>query len=90
MRMPACLIGLLLVLLTSCITPEQKTMSADYDLVIRNGTIYDGSGQTPFVGDVAIKGDTIAAVGKRMDARRKAEIDARGRAVAPGFINMLS
>ncbi|PYI86372.1 MAG: aminoacylase [Verrucomicrobia bacterium] len=88
--MPACLIGLLLVLLTSCITPEQKTMSADYDLVIRNGTIYDGSGQTPFVGDVAIKGDTIAAVGKRMDARRKAEIDARGRAVAPGFINMLS
>src|SRR5205823_10805000 len=57
---------------------------------IRNGTIYDGSARAPVVGDVAVNGDTIAAVGKLTDARGKAEIDARGLAVAPGFINMLS
>ena len=68
----------------------QSTMAANYDLLIRNGTIYDGSGRAPFVGDVAINGDTIAAVGKPTDARGKTEIDASGLAVAPGFINMLS
>src|SRR5256886_12282483 len=68
----------------------QTTMAANYDLLIRNGTIYDGSGRAPVVGDVAINGDSIAAVGKLTDARGKAEIDARGLAIAPGFINMLS
>src|SRR5947207_1172953 len=68
----------------------QNTMAANYDLLIRDGTIYDGSGRAPFVGDVAINGDTIAAVGKLTDARGKTEVDARGLAVAPGFINMLS
>src|SRR3989441_685223 len=90
MRMLACLTGLLLILLISCTTPEQKTMSPDYDVVVRNGTIYDGSGKAPFVGDVAIKGDMIATVGKQMDAHGKVEINARGLAIAPGFINMLS
>ena len=64
--------------------------AADYDLVIRNGTLYDGSGNTPVVGDIAIQGDTIAAIGKVRDARGRTEIDAAGLAVAPGFINMLS
>jgi N-acyl-D-amino-acid deacylase len=59
-------------------------------MIIRNGTIYDGSGSKPFVGDVAIKDDKIAAVGKLDNARGKTEIDARGLAVAPGFINVLS
>ncbi len=68
----------------------QNTMAANYDLLIRDGTIYDGSGRAPFVGDVAINGDRIAAVGKLTDARGKTEINARGLAVAPGFINMLS
>ncbi|HKI71157.1 MAG TPA: D-aminoacylase [Verrucomicrobiae bacterium] len=68
----------------------QNTIAANYDLLIRNGTIYDGSARAPVVGDVAVNGDTIAAVGKLTDARGKAEIDARGLAVAPGFINMLS
>jgi len=67
-----------------------NTMAVNYDLLIRNGTIYDGSGRAPVVGDVAINGDTIAAVGKLTDARGKTEVDARGLAVAPGFINMLS
>jgi N-acyl-D-amino-acid deacylase len=60
-----------------------------YDLVIRGGTIYDGSGGKPFAGDVAVKADRIVAVGKVRGKGRK-EIDAAGKAVAPGFINMLS
>ncbi len=65
-------------------------MSAQYDVIIRNGTIYDGSGQAPLAGDVAIQGDAIAAIGKLDRVRGRREIDARGLAVAPGFINMLS
>jgi N-acyl-D-amino-acid deacylase len=61
-----------------------------YDVVIRGGTIYDGSGGAPFTGDVAIAGDRIAAIGPAIEARGRREIDARGLAVAPGFINMLS
>lgn len=60
-----------------------------YDAVIRGGTIYDGSGGAPFVGDVAIKGDRIVVVGK-VPGRGVREVDAKGLAVAPGFINMLS
>ena len=62
-----------------------------HDIVIRNGLIYDGSGGTPVRGNVAITGDTIAAIGAAAaDARGKIDIDAAGLAVAPGFINMLS
>ncbi len=61
-----------------------------YDVVIRNGTIYDGRGGEPFVGDIALRGDTIAAIGTHLEHPGKTEIDARGLAVAPGFINMLS
>ncbi len=63
--------------------------SPRYDVVIRGGTIYDGSGNDPLVGDLAIRGDTIAAVGT-VSGRGRAEIDAAGMAVTPGFINMLS
>lgn len=59
-----------------------------YDIVIKGGTIYDGSGGAPYVGDVAIEGDKIVKVGGTATGDR--EIDARGLAVAPGFINMLS
>ncbi|MFQ5638092.1 MAG: amidohydrolase family protein [bacterium] len=62
----------------------------DYDIIIRGGTIYDGSGAAPFLADVAIKADTIAAIGALSDARASREMDASGLAVAPGFINMLS
>src|SRR5437879_8122411 len=64
--------------------------AAQFEILIRGGTIYDGSGKATFVGDVAINGDSIEAVGKLADARGKTEIDAKGLAVAPGFINMLS
>ncbi len=60
-----------------------------YDIVIRGGLIHDGSGGEPYVGDLAIEGDRIVAVGK-VTGRGQTEIDARGKAVSPGFINMLS
>ena len=61
----------------------------EFDVVIHNGTLYDGSGKTPETGDVAINRDAIAAVGPNL-GRGRVEVDAHGLAVAPGFINMLS
>jgi N-acyl-D-amino-acid deacylase len=61
-----------------------------YDVVIRRGAVYDGSGAAPVTADVAIRGDSIVAVGDLGDARGRLEVDAAGLAVAPGFINMLS
>jgi N-acyl-D-amino-acid deacylase len=61
-----------------------------YDTIVRGGTVYDGSGTAPFVGDIGIKGDRIAYVGPALKSKAAGEIDARGLAVAPGFINMLS
>ena len=62
----------------------------DADLLIRNGTIYDGRGGPPIEGDVAIVGDSIASIGDLRDRRGRDELDAGGLAVAPGFVNMLS
>jgi N-acyl-D-amino-acid deacylase len=62
----------------------------DVDVVLRGGTIYDGSGGPPVVGDVAIHGDSIVAVGDVGDATGTTELDVTGLAVAPGFVNMLS
>ena len=72
-----------IVLFTACTTP-------DYDLIIRNGQILDGSGNPSYRGDLAITADTIAAIGDLSDATATEIIDAGGLAVAPGFINMLS
>jgi N-acyl-D-amino-acid deacylase len=60
------------------------------DLLIRGGALYDGRGGSPTRGDVAIDGDTIAAVGRLEGWRGREELDAGGLAVAPGFVNMLS
>jgi N-acyl-D-amino-acid deacylase len=62
----------------------------NYDVVIRHGSLYDGSGNPPVVTDVAVRGDTIAAIGDLSAAKGTVEIEARGLAVAPGFVNMLS
>ena len=62
----------------------------EYDVVIRNGTIYDGYGFEPFIGDVAIKGDKVVLIKENISEKGRKEIDAKGLAVAPGFINMLS
>ena len=61
----------------------------EYDVVLHGGTIYDGSGAAPLQADLAIRGDSIAAVGALKNARGKIDIDARGMAVAPGFVNMM-
>jgi len=79
-----------LLIAVGCTVMEGCSAVHEYDVLIRNGMIYDGSGSRPYAGDVAVNGDTIAAVGPRMKARGRIEIDAAGRAVAPGFINMLS
>jgi N-acyl-D-amino-acid deacylase len=64
--------------------------AVEYDVVIRGGTVYDGSGDAPRVADLAIRGDAIAAIGDLEDARGQLEVDAAGLAVAPGFVNMMS
>lgn len=70
-------------MLSACNPPE-------YDLIIQNGQILDGTGNPSYVGDIAIKADTIAAMGDLDEATAREKTDAEGMAVAPGFINMLS
>ena len=74
---------LVAILLAGCSQP-------DYDVIIRHGLVYDGSGRPPVQADVGIRGDTIAFIGDLSDKTAKEEYDATGQAVAPGFINMLS
>jgi len=69
---------------------QHKDNKLQYDIIIRNGMIYDGNGGKPFKGDIAINADTIAAIGNLGDVQAIETIDAKGMAVAPGFINMLS
>jgi N-acyl-D-amino-acid deacylase len=73
------------LLLSSAAAP-----APDYDILIKGGTVYDGSGAAPFVGDVAIKGDKIAYVGPQAPGTAAKVVDATGEAVSPGFVNMLS
>ena len=82
----------LCLMVSSCVSPAQKLDTGDvvHDIVIQNGTIYDGSGGAPFVGTVAIRGDRISHVGAPDALRGRTIIDADGLAVSPGFINMLS
>jgi len=73
----------------ACATAIPQQVVPIYDLVIRGGTIYDGSGRPGQHGDVAIIGDSVVAVGRIREVG-KLELDASGMAIAPGFINMLS
>jgi N-acyl-D-amino-acid deacylase len=63
-------------------------LAQPYDILIRNGRIVDGSGNAWFHGDVAISGDTIAAIGLRLEGEAKRTIDANGSVIAPGFIDL--
>jgi N-acyl-D-amino-acid deacylase len=75
---------------SACIPPSTQSAAPVYDVVIKGGTIYDGLGGKPFVGDVGIIGDRIRLTGNFGTLNARQVIDARGMAVAPGFINMLS
>ncbi len=70
--------------LAACMSPTS------YDVILRSGTIYDGSGEKPYIGDVAFDDDMIAAIGDIGEATAPIEIDVEGLAVAPGFVNMMS
>lgn len=86
------ILALLLALATSLpfAAAGQTVQSEDFDVLIKGGMVYDGTGRAPRRVDVAIKGDRIVAVGNLRTARAQNVIDARRLAVAPGFINMLS
>jgi N-acyl-D-amino-acid deacylase len=73
-----------LFLLFSCQTKPH------YDTIIQNGMLYDGTGHTPYKGDIAISGDTIASIGDLSGAEATSYLDAKGMAVSPGFIDMQS
>lgn len=80
----------LLLLIPLAFAVQSCGSEYDYDIIIRNGMIYDGSGNQPYKGDLALIGDKIAALGDLSETRGATEIDAAGLAVSPGFINMLS
>ncbi len=69
---------------------EGADEAPEFDVIIRGGTVYDGSGEAPRVTDVGVRDDTLAAVGDLSTARGHTDVDAAALAVAPGFINMLS
>jgi len=78
-------LSIIFLFLISCQKP------AEYDILIKNGTIYDGSGGEPFTGDVAINGEKIVYAGPSLkNARAKTVVDATGKIISPGFVNMLS
>lgn len=80
-------------LLAACHSADQETPVAEtpviYDVILRGGTLYDGSGKQPYTGDVAINGDVIVALGDIGVATAPLELDVGGLAVAPGFVNMM-
>lgn len=81
------------LVLAGCVGPTaaERAQSANaFDVIIRDGTIYDGSGGAPYRGDIALRDDRIVLIGESLSNRAPVEIDAEGLAVAPGFINMLS
>jgi len=80
----AALLACLGLVAASCSSPPE------FDVIIRNGLVIDGSGTPGVVADVGINDDRIAVIGDLSDSRGKQEIDAEGLVVAPGFVNMLS
>jgi N-acyl-D-amino-acid deacylase len=79
-----------LITLTALAQGKDPASPAPFDVVIKGGMLYDGTGDKPRVTDVAIRGDRIAGFGDIPAKRARTVIDAKGMAVAPGFINMLS
>ena len=84
-RLPTTLVLLLIVVLGCARAPAER-----YDVVLRGGTVFDGTGAAPRVADVGLRGDRIASIGDLAGSAAAVDLDVRGLAVAPGFINMLS
>src|SRR6266849_2123008 len=85
-------LGVLLTIVVA-VLPQNRSPSpsaTDFDVIIKGGTVYDGTGAEPTQVDVAIRGDRIVGLADFKTAKAKTVIDANGLAVAPGFINMLS
>ncbi len=81
--------GPLTLIFTFCCLLAICLPLAAYDVVLSGGTIYDGSGDQPYIGDIAFNGDKIAAIGDINGATAPLVIDVTGLAVAPGFVNMM-
>ena len=81
---------LFILCLLACAAPAVKTHTQSFDVIIGNGTVYDGTGGAGRRADVGIRGDRIVAIGNLAGASAATTVDAKGLAVAPGFINMLS
>jgi N-acyl-D-aspartate/D-glutamate deacylase len=77
------------VVLAVMVGAQQATPAQTFDVIILNAKIIDGSGNPWYSGDIGIRGDRIAVIGKLQSARAKGTIDAHGLVVAPGFIDML-
>ncbi|HZP67513.1 MAG TPA: D-aminoacylase [Rudaea sp.] len=89
MRRVTSLCMLLTFLVAGC-SQTPTTAEARFDVIVRHGMVYDGSGRDPERADVGVRGGRIAAVGDLSAARAPTDVDAQGLAVAPGFVNMLS
>jgi N-acyl-D-amino-acid deacylase len=87
MRRKPLLLLVAAIVLAGC---QVKAPAPAYDIVIRHGTVYDGTGAQPRQADIGVRGERIAAIGDLGAARGARELDAAGMAVAPGFVNMLS
>lgn len=79
-----------ILLISLIVVSTNAALAANYDILIVNGTIYDGSGAPPYEADIAITGDRVSAIGNFDDDTANLVIDARGLVVSPGFFNLLS
>ena len=74
----------------SAAAPATHDDTPIHDLILRNGVVYDGSGREAYPGDVVVDADRITYVGPHRESAARTEIDVKGQAIAPGFINMLA
>jgi N-acyl-D-amino-acid deacylase len=86
--MRACLFSLIAAVSLAFLIATPRAQAPAFDLVIRNGRIVDGTGSPWYLGDVAVRNDTIVRIAPRIDAPAAKVIDARGQVVAPGFIDI--
>jgi len=86
--MRACVLSLTALTLAALVIAAPRAQTPAFDLVIRNARIVDGTGSPWYRGDLAVKGDTIARIAPRIDAPAARVIDAAGKVVAPGFIDI--